>query len=94
MRRNQRQPQPGIACRGFNDGPARREQPFALRFVNHRQRHAVLNGTARILVFKFQKKRAQAGVELVQLDNWRAANQFGDGMINRHGLFLNRDMAG
>ncbi|MNS40771.1 hypothetical protein D3C72_731010 [compost metagenome] len=53
LRRNQCQPQPGIARRSLNNGAARCEQPFALGFVDHRQGHAVLNRAARILVFEF-----------------------------------------
>ncbi|MNZ71720.1 hypothetical protein D3C78_900860 [compost metagenome] len=94
LRGNQRQPEPGISGGGFNNGTARCEQPFALGFIDHRQRHAVFDGAARILVFEFQKERARTGIQLMQLNHRRAANQFGNGVINRHGLFLKGDMAG
>lgn len=85
---DQGQTQAGIPRRGLNNRAARLQLAGALRFINHRQRHAVLYRATRVLVLQFQKQRAEAGVQFMQLDNRCLANQFSDGVVNRHGFFL------
>ena len=85
---DQRQAETGIPRRRLNNRAARLQLAGTLRFVNHRQRNAILNRAARILVFQLQEQRAGAGIKLVQLDKRGTANQFGDGVVNRHDVFL------
>jgi hypothetical protein len=85
---DQRQAEAGIARRGLNNRAARLQLAGTLRFVNHRQRNAIFNRAAGVLVFQLQKQRAGTGIKLMQLDKRGTANQFGDGVINRHDVFL------
>ena len=85
---DQRQAEAGIARRGLNNRAARLQLAGTFRFVNHRQRNAVFNRAAGVLVFQLQKQRAGTGIKLMQLDKRRAANQFGDRVVNRHDVFL------
>ena len=85
---DQGQAETGIARRGLNNRAARLQLTGTFRFVNHRQRNAILNRPARILVFQLQKERAGTGIKLMQLDQRGTTNQFSDGVINRHDVFL------
>jgi len=87
LRGDQGQAEAGIARRRFYNRATRLQLAGALRFVDHRQRNAVFNRAAGILVFQLQEQGAGTGIQFVQLDKRRVANQFGDGVINRHGLF-------
>ena len=42
--------------------------------LNHVERHAVLDGAAGILRFQFEKQRAGAGIEALQLQHGSVAN--------------------
>jgi len=88
LRGDQGQAEAGIARRRFYNRATRLQLAGALRFVNHRQRDAILNRTARILVFQLQEQRAGTGIKLMQLNKRGTTNQFSDGVINRHDVFL------
>ena len=45
-------------------------------FVNHRQRNAVFDRTARVLVFQLQKQAAGARLQLMQLEERSLADKF------------------
>ena len=83
---DQSQPKPGVARGGFDNGTARQQQPLLLRLVDHRQRHPIFDGAAGVLIFQLQKQVTRAGIQLMQLQYRRLADQLGDGMVNGHTL--------
>ena len=73
--RDQREPEPGIAGRGLDDGAAGREQAVAFGRLDHRQADAVLDRAAGVLRFQLQEELAGAGVEPVHRHQRRVADQ-------------------
>ncbi|VTN11722.1 Uncharacterised protein [Raoultella terrigena] len=80
LRRNERQAEPGIAGGGFNNRAAGLQLTEALGLVNHRQRDAILNRTAGVLVFQLEEQATGAGFQLVQLEQGRVADKIANRM--------------
>ena len=76
LRRHQRQPQPGVAGGGLDDGAAGLEPAVARRGFDHRQPDSILDRAGRILVLELHEQPARAGVEAGDLEHRRVADQF------------------
>ncbi|CCK17615.1 hypothetical protein BN136_3625 [Cronobacter universalis NCTC 9529] len=85
---DKRKAEAGVARRGFNNGAAGRKPPQAFGLVNHRERHAVFNRTAGVLVFQFQQQFARAGIELCEAQQRRLPDKRGYRIDYRHGRFI------
>ena len=76
---DQRQPDPGVARRGFDDGPARFELTAGLGGLDHLGRDPVLGATARVQVLDLGRNQARPlRHHRVQLDEGRVTDELTD----------------
>ena len=84
--RGQRHPHPGVAAGVLDDGAARLEQPGPLRLLDDVERHAVLDGAARVQVLELDQHRGGPGPDhLAQLDEGGVADRGEDVLVVGHG---------
>ncbi|MNY06229.1 hypothetical protein D3C86_1389790 [compost metagenome] len=76
---DQGQAEAGVAGGGFDDGAAGAQAAIAFGGVDHRQTDAVLDRTAGVLGFEFEKQRTRAGIESADAYQWGVADQFEHG---------------
>ncbi|MNZ89006.1 hypothetical protein D3C78_1079090 [compost metagenome] len=76
---DQGQAQASVAGGGFDDGAAGPEATIALGGVDHGQTDTVLDRTAGVLGFEFEKQCARAGIETADAYQGGIANQFEHG---------------
>ena len=72
---DQGQAQTGVASSRFDDRSAGLQFPIALGGFDHRERDAILDRSARVVVFELEKELAETGVEPRDFDQRRVANQ-------------------
>ncbi|MNE19784.1 hypothetical protein D3C80_1128790 [compost metagenome] len=82
--RHQRQAQAGVAGGGFNDGAAGLQAAVAFRLLDHRQRYAVFDGAAGVLILKLDEQAAGAGIKLSQFQHRGVTDHIDDGMRYCH----------
>ncbi len=72
--RNQRQSEARIAGRGLNQRVAWLDVASFFRLLDHRYSDTILDGTAWIHQFEFQKQATRAGIDLFDLEHRRSAD--------------------
>jgi hypothetical protein len=63
LTRDERQPEAGVARRGFDERAARLDAPGLLRRFEQIETDAILDGTAGILVFELEEEPTRACIE-------------------------------
>src|SRR5204863_437527 len=94
--RRQRQAQAGVAGSRFNDGAARLDLTVAFGRFDHAQADAILDRTGGVVAFELGVKLADTGIEIIEADQRRIADQVEDIVIATHKLpsFLSRTLGG
>ena len=86
-RGDQRQADAGVAARRLDERAAGLEDAGLLRRLDHRERDAVLHGTARVEVLDLRDHLRGTLVELADADERRIADQFGNVFVDvGHGV--------
>ena len=82
--RRQCQAQAGIARRALDQHRTGLEIAAALGLLDHDQTDSVLDRTARVLAFELDEQLAGAGIEVIDSNDRRVANQFEHVGVNAH----------
>ncbi len=86
--RDQRQADAGVAGGAFDQGVAGLDLAGLFRGLDHLQADAVLDGAAGIHAFELQVELADAGVEVLRLDDRGLADQLEYALMDGHALPL------
>ena len=92
-RGHQREPDPRVAGRGFDDRPAGREQAFPLRLVDHLHRDTVFHAAAGVEVLHLcHQRRFEALPEPVQPDQGCSSHRVQDAVSYARHSILRRSI--